>query len=1043
VDLQLGLNLLVGPVPVSLGARVITGPTSTTYQFDGCVQTAEASLGYFLSLIGSQFGVAIQLPPELNLTAKIDYIVGQIVYTKPASGSATTQLGMAARFELTIDGQGDPVILSFYGASNIASPAPPSGNPYVVGAAIETNLDFSKLPVVGVIPGFKDLTLTKIGFSYTNATTGTNFAIPKVDQSANPLYTRSDPDAKNASVYSISAQGNQGTFNLAAGGFALTAGFKNNSTGETLSNFALPMALPAAPPPATPQPAPFYPQPTSPPASPVHWISINKTFGPVNLQQIGLNYSGGRAAFGFSAGFTLAGFALDLQGLTITFPLPIGGKAEGSVSFDLEGLAFNLERGTLRIGGAFLKVLQNGEPNYYGEVIVQVGSFGMKALGGYSPAHDGIPASFFLYLSIDVPIGGPPFLFVTGMAGGFGINRTLVLPTIDTLPGYLLLPNNAPKQEGSAESTIQKVLPQLEKIFNLSPGEYWVAAGIRFTSFSMIDAFVLVTVAFGVDFQIGVLGSCAMTLPKGAPIPVAYVEILLVASFTQSSGLLAVAGVLAPASFILGGFVRLSGGFAFDTWFSGPNQGNFVVSLGGYHPAYTKPDIYPSVPRLRMNFGLAALQVTGQAYFALTPAMMMAGISMSATWNSGPIKAWFNVGVDFLIAWAPFHYQASAYLSLGCSVNLGLFTLNVHVGATLDIWGPPFGGKATVDLDVVSFTITFGTPPAPAAPLGWTAFKENFLPGDSKPSVAARQRAARLSAADPPLATNVIKASVQHGLNQTDFEGYDWILDPETFVIVTNSTVPANNAQWALGASKMADIPNTVSSYNPPAAPADLPYLLLPPDTKTFNADLVWNPALNIGPMSQTGVQSFHNIQLCKRGPNDPPGTFSQFIYAVTAQPLLLNSSAALWAPATDRKKVSDPSFVSFTLVGFEISPIPQNPAAISVPLIELLFAPGNKAWFTYQSRAVNPHFTVQSTVNPQKDLIITITSAWHSATLPNEGYVLKSLADAWVTSQRAALAEDLVANGFSTYAPGKIDITKLATETALTDWPVVELLGT
>ena len=155
-----------------------------------------------------------------------------------------------------------------------------------------------------------------------------------------------------------------------------------------------------------------------------------------------------------------------------------------------------------------------------------------------------------------------------------------------------------------------------------------------------------------------------------------------------------------------------------------------MVSVGGYHPAFTKPDIYPTVPRLAMNFALGPFRVTGQAYFALTPSMMMAGIRMSAVWSSGPIKAWLDVGLDFLISWAPFHYEASAFINIGCAVDLGLFTLNVSVGAGLNVWGPPFGGRVIVDLSVVSFTISFGAEPIAPPPIGWKSFKDKFLPAD-------------------------------------------------------------------------------------------------------------------------------------------------------------------------------------------------------------------------------------------------------------------------------------------------------------------------
>jgi hypothetical protein len=60
-----------------------------------------------------------------------------------------------------------------------------------------------------------------------------------------------------------------------------------------------------------------------------------------------------------------------------------------------------------------------------------------------------------------------------------------------------------------------KLLPSLQQYFPADAGEYWVAAGIQFTSFEIIQAFAVLTVAFGVDLQIALIGSCAMSLPTG------------------------------------------------------------------------------------------------------------------------------------------------------------------------------------------------------------------------------------------------------------------------------------------------------------------------------------------------------------------------------------------------------------------------------------------------------------------------------------------------------------------------------------------------
>ncbi len=1097
VDLQIGLNMEIGSVPLSLSVEVDSSSAGTVYTFDGCAQDAVIPLADFIAFVGQQFGVEVLLPPELGLHAEIDYLAGQVIHTTPPSGSGaptTTELGAAGRFVLIVGGS--TYAFTFY--ADVVTGSGAASVPYVVGASVDLDLAFANLPLVGTIPGFQDLALNNVGFSYTNNDPGpggkpVTFHIPQVSSAPNPLYTRSEPDARNARSYAITTQGNRQTFALNSKGFALTAGFTNQKTGDSLQNFALPLQLPATTPPATnAPPAPYAPGTTSPPKSSVHWVDVNRTFGPVDLQKVGLNYAAGEATFGLSAGFTLGGFSLGLQGLTVTFPLPLPGQAAGnSVSFDLQGLTLDITTSGFELGGAFLKDTTGGVTSYYGEVMVKAGQFGFKALGGYTPAHrsgtQDIPASLFLYANLNVPLGGPPYLYVTGLAGGFGVNNALVLPTIEQLPGYILLPGNAPAPAGTAKNTVDTILPQLQRYFLDQPGEYWVAAGIQFTSFQMINAFALVTVSFGVDFQVGVLGSCSMTFPTGAPSPIAYVEIDLLASFSPRTGLLAVAGVLSPASYLFGSYCRLTGGFAFYVWFSGEHEGEFVVTLGGYNPAFDAPDYYPRVPRLGASFSLGPMQVVGGVYFALTPSMFMAGVSLKATWEVPAIKAWFTLGADFLIAWAPFHYQADVYVSIGCSVNLGLFTLNVHAGADLYLWGPPFGGKAVVDLDVVSFTIYFGAEPVAPSPVGWSSFKNGFLPSDTPAQPRASPAKAMAAAvptahevmtapenvfsagttavtmlaedpapapgAGPGLAaddappppsgqtdTNVVKATVSRGLLGSDVDGQAWVVDPETFQIQVSSTIPANAPRWANGASSVFAIPTDPARYDSSTVDASQgPYLVLAAGEEPFDATHVWNPTLAVRPMGKNGVTSTLTLTLLKRSGD---GTYDDYVTAVQAQPVTGDVPAALWMAAPATPSANDPAFVETALTGFVLSPIPRDPDQVNaVPLIELLFQQGNDADFHYTARAVDTGYTVSAAFPTPNEMDITVAGG-HDATLVNRSWVLGALIDDWVTDQRAGVLADLNANGFDTYAPAQVDLKILGTVKALTDWPRALLLG-
>ncbi|ASU33545.1 DUF6603 domain-containing protein [Mucilaginibacter xinganensis] len=1067
VDITLGLNLEIGSVPVSLSAELATSAAQTVYTFNGCMQTATIDIGSFISMVGSDFGVDVQLPPELNLEAIIDYVAGQVIYTSPTTGAATTELGVSAKFDLVYKNGTDTqdFTFTFYADTIISSPAPATGNPYVVGGSVDTDLKFANLPLVGSIPGFNEYTLKHLGFSYTNTDPQANgkpvnFNIPKVDTSANPLFTRTNaPDARDKSSYAISNQGGQTTFSLAQKGFSFTAGLMKEGSTQPENNFALPMSLPSATPANTP--ASYYQSGakvnTSPPSSPIHWINVNKTFGPVSFQKIGLNYSGGEATFGLSAGLAMGGFSLDVQGLAITFPLPLPGMPAGDqLSFSIDGLGMEFQEPGLTIGGAFLKAQAGGFTNYFGEVIVQVGPFGFKAIGGYSPAQNNAPAAFFLYANLDVPLGGLPFLYVTGLAFGFGVNYGLVLPTMETLPTYLLLPNNAPPQ-GSAQDALTGVITQLVNgsvIIN-EPGEYWVAAGIQFTSFDMVTAFAMLTFSFGVEMQVALIGSCSIVLPQGDPYPLASIQVNLVASITPSTGQMGIMGALTPASYVFGSFIKLSGGFAFCLWFSGEHRGDFVVTLGGYFPSYTKPAWYPAVPRVQVTANLGPLQFAGSAYLALTPSMFMAGLQLAATFTAGPIKAWFSAGADFMISWAPFMYEADAYVNIGCSINLGLFTLNIHVGADVQIWGTPFGGVAHVDLDVVSFTIGFGSDAVAPAPVTWQNIELNFLPPPTSSTPPQQQQKMMMFAAAPEAAagdtttTANVSASVATGLTATnvvseDGENWDWIVDPSNFVIITSSTVPSNYANWTIAAGTTTALSNDPTQYNLPDVDVSTePYLQLAAGTVKYSPTQVWNPTLNVKPMKLANVKSHHTITLLKRTDSDSKGQFSDYLTAVSIEPVLGSSNTALWGDPTAAKDANTPALLPATLLGFQIIPLPRNPDTVNnVPLIDLLFTAGEQTDFSYTSAQPDDQFTVTSSFDKStEDLSITITGGV-SQQLTNSDYILSSLIDSQVAGRRNPILDDIAANGFHTYTAAQVTLTIMGTTEALTDWPVVEILG-
>ena len=113
-----------------------------------------------------------------------------------------------------------------------------------------------------------------------------------------------------------------------------------------------------------------------------------------------------------------------------------------------------------------------------------------------------------------------------------------------------------------------------------------MAAGLKFTTFGLLDSFVLVSVSLGTQFEVALLGLAKMELPKKVSAipgrPIAYVELALKVVFAPVQGYLAVEAGLTENSYILAKECKLRGGFAFYLWFAGEHAGDFVISIGGY-----------------------------------------------------------------------------------------------------------------------------------------------------------------------------------------------------------------------------------------------------------------------------------------------------------------------------------------------------------------------------------------------------------------------------------------------------------------------------
>ena len=419
--------------------------------------------------------------------------------------------------------------------------------------------------------------------------------------------------------------------------------------------------------------------------------------------------------------------------------------------------------------------------------IIRTSKLSLSAIGSYTLL-SGHP-SLFIYAVLNFPLGGPPFFFVTGLAAGFGFNRALVMPDVDHVATFPLVEQvrrgDSPSltSPGDRQDALVKELATLETYIPPQIGEYFLAVGIRFTSFKIVDSFALLAVQFGRKVEIDLLGSAVLIAPAGVEenlCPVARAELSLRARYAPDEGFLSVMGKLTSDSFVLSKECHLQGGFAFYAWFSNEHAGDFVLTLGGYHPQFRPPAHYPQVPRLGVSWQVSdSLAIKGGTYFALTPHAIMAGGNLEAVWHEGPVRAWFKAGVDFLLEWQPFFYDARAYVSIGASYTIESFgnsTISAELGADLHVWGPDFAMTAEVHWYVFSIEIEYIPNAKPPPPVTWESFQSAFLP-----------------AVEQACEVHAISGLLHQTGSGKDAYG---VLDMKGPAFAVNTTIPVNHLQF-------------------------------------------------------------------------------------------------------------------------------------------------------------------------------------------------------------------------------------------------------
>ncbi|KAH6991852.1 hypothetical protein EDB82DRAFT_494625 [Fusarium venenatum] len=428
----------------------------------------------------------------------------------------------------------------------------------------------------------------------------------------------------------------------------------------------------------------------------------------------------------------------------------------------LEGLMVSFDRPPVTIAGGFARTVVDEVPYYAGGLIVGFVPWKLMAMGVYgevpkektkslvkrghrrgrSSVFDIIEMSsddelddiqfgkqedkkknshdtftmVFVILKVEGPLFSIGFADISGLTAGVGVNSAIRLPTAETVLDFpFTKPSGTPNPSEGPLAALKTVLrPPSKDVapwFTAREGSFWIAAGLKVTALSVLSADAVLVITTTPSVQIGIFGVAVIDVPSlASPVKFAHAELGIACVFDPEAGTFRFDAQLSPRSYVLHESCHLSGGMALYAW---AKTGDFVMTLGGYHQAFAVPAAYPRPPRLGIAWSLGDnLRISGEAYFAVTARVCMGGGKLNATLSIGPLSAWFDAFLDFLINFRPFKFAADGGIAVGVRFSLDLWLvtvrINAEIKATLSVLGPPMAGTVHVDFWVFGFDIDFG-----------------------------------------------------------------------------------------------------------------------------------------------------------------------------------------------------------------------------------------------------------------------------------------------------------------------------------------------
>lgn len=341
------------------------------------------------------------------------------------------------------------------------------------------------------------------------------------------------------------------------------------------------------------------------------------------------------------------------------------------------GVGLAIDAGAVRGGGYLFLDYEKGE--YAGALELTIeGLMSLKAIGLINTKLPDGSDGFSLLIIITAEFGTPIQLgfgfTLLGVGGLLGLNRTMLLEEMaegvrtGAIEGVMFpqdVVTNAPK----IISDMRRFFPPLEGRFMIGP-----MAKIGWGTPT------LVSLSLGVVFEIppgnvAILGVLSVVLPDDEN-DLVVIKVKFIGAIEPDKERLWFFASLFESRIV---FIQLDGEMGLlMAWGDDPN---FVLAVGGLHPAYQPPPLpFPSPRRIAvsiLNESFARIRIEG--YFAVTSNTVQFGAAVDLFFGVSAFSVEGHLGFDALFQFSPFYFNIQISASVSVKVfGAGVFSVRIR-----------------------------------------------------------------------------------------------------------------------------------------------------------------------------------------------------------------------------------------------------------------------------------------------------------------------------------------------------------------------------